>query len=66
MGSPGLHSQLRPTRSQATSLGSHSVLIPDHSLVTSSEPHFGHGGDGLSEVERYSSKRSSHPPHRYS
>ncbi len=53
-------------RCQLTSLGSHSVLIDDIILVTLADPHFGHGGDGFSEVERYSSKRSSHESHRYS
>ena len=59
-------SQLRPTRSQLTSLGSHSVLILEKSRAASADPHFGQGGDGLSEVERYSSNRSSHFSHRYS
>jgi len=59
-------SQLRPTRSQATSLGSHSVLIVDNTRATSADPHFGQFGAGLSEVERYSSNRSSHLSHRYS
>ena len=59
-------SQLLPTRSQATSLGSHSVKIGDQSLSAFFEPHAGQGGAGLSEVERYSSKRFSHFLHRYS
>jgi hypothetical protein len=58
--------QVRPTRSQATSPGSHSVLILDISRVTSVEAHLGHGGAGLSEVLRNSSYRSPHPSHRYS
>ena len=53
-------------RCQLTSLGSHSVLIDDISRVTSADLHFGHGGGGLSDVARYSSKRSSHESHRYS
>ncbi len=53
-------------RCQLTSLGSHSVLIDDISRVTSADPHFGHGGDGFSDVERYSSKRSVQEAHRYS
>ena len=61
-----LQSQLRPTRSQATSLGSHSVLICESSRVTLVFPHCGHGGVGLSVVERNSSKRSWHPSQRYS
>ena len=59
-------SQLRPTRSQATSLGSHSVKICDQSRSTSAEPHFGQGGAGFVESERYSSKRSWQPWQRYS
>ena len=59
-------SQLRPTRSQATSLGSHSVLIIESTRATWADPHFGQLGVGLSEVERYSSNRSSHFSHRYS
>lgn len=59
-------SHFLPTRSQATSLGSHSVKIGDQSRSTSFEPHFGQGGVGLSDVERYSSKRSSHCSQRYS
>ena len=58
--------QLRPTRSQATSLGSHSVLIDDHRRSTFACPHLGHGGAGFVDVERYSSKRSSHDGQRYS
>lgn len=42
------------------------MLIDEMSLVTFFAPHLGQGGDGLSEVERYSSKRSSHFSHRYS
>ncbi|HEY6604749.1 MAG TPA: hypothetical protein VIZ44_00255 [Gaiellaceae bacterium] len=57
---------MRPTRSQATSLGIHSVLILDISLATFSEPHFGQGGAGFVELERNSSNRSSQSPHRYS
>lgn len=53
-------------RSQATSLGSHSVLIEDMSRVTFSAPQAGHGGAGFSEVERYSSNRFSHVSQRYS
>ena len=53
-------------RSQATSPGCHSVLIVDRSRFTSVEPHFGHGGAGLSEVDMYSSNRCSHSSHRYS
>ena len=53
-------------RSQATSPGSHSVLICESSRVTSVEPHFGHGGSGLSDVVRNSSNRSWHASHRYS
>jgi hypothetical protein len=57
---------LRPTRSQSTSLGIHSVEILDISRVTFSDPHFGHGGAGFVELDRNSSKRSSQSPHRYS
>jgi hypothetical protein len=42
------------------------VLIRDRSRFTSSEPQLGHGGAGLSEVERYSSYRFSHSSQRYS
>ena len=56
----------RPTRSQATSLGSHSVLIVEKRRVTVPEPHFGHGGVGLSDVDRYSSYFSEHESHWYS
>ena len=42
------------------------MKIGDQARATSLEPHFGQGGAGLSEVERYSSKRSSHASHRYS
>ena len=59
-------SQLRPTRSQATSLGNHSVLIRENRRVTFLLPHFGHGGAGLVESERNSSNRSSHFSQRYS
>ena len=59
-------SQLRPTRSQATSLGSHSVLIVEKRRATWADPHFGQFGAGLSDVERYSSNRSSQFSHRYS
>ena len=59
-------SHFLPTRSQSTSLGSHSVWIVDSSLVTFFEPHFGQGGAGFVELERYSSKRCSQSPHRYS
>lgn len=48
------------------SLGSHSVLIEDISFVTFFDAHSGQGGEGLSEVERYSSKRASHVSQRYS
>jgi len=66
MGFPPDKSHLRPTRSQATSLGSHSVLILDHRRSTPSLPHLGHGGAGFVDVERYCSKRSSHDEQRYS
>jgi len=59
-------SQERPTRSHATSLGSHSVRIGDHSRVTSDAPHFGHGGVGFVDTERYSSYFVSHFSQRYS
>ncbi len=59
-------SKLLPIRSQAMSLGSHSVLICDQSRSTFAEPHFGHGGTGFVEDERYSSKRSWHSSQRYS
>lgn len=59
-------SQLLPTRSQATSLGSHSVLMLDQRRSTFFAPHFGQGGAGFVELDRYSSKRSSHFVHRYS
>jgi hypothetical protein len=42
------------------------VLMLDQSRSTFFAPHFGHGGAGLSEVERYSSNFSSHFVHRYS
>jgi hypothetical protein len=61
-----VQSHERPTRSQATSLGSHSVLIVDHRRVTFLELHFGHGGVGLSEVDRYSSYVSEQDSQRYS
>ena len=60
------HSQLRPTRSQATSLGSHSVLMRDHRRSTDFDLHFGQGGAGFVDVERYSSYRSPHASQRYS
>lgn len=59
-------SQLRPTRSQLTSLGSHSVLIRDSFRSTSVEPQLGHGGSGLVDIARYSSKRFLHFAHWYS
>ena len=59
-------SQVRPTRSQATSLGSHSVLIRESSRSAFLAPHFGHGGAGFVESERNSSNRSPHPSQRYS
>ncbi len=59
-------SQVRPTRSHATSLGSHSVLIRESSRSTFASPHFGQGGAGFVEVERSSSNFSPHPSHRYS
>lgn len=62
----GRQSQLRPTRSQATSLGSHSVLMRDSLRSTFSEPHFGHGGAGFVDSARNSSKRSEHSVHSYS
>ena len=62
----GSQSQLRPTRSQATSLGSHSVKIGDQSRSTPSAPHFGHGGAGLVESFRNSSNRSPQAVQRYS
>ncbi len=55
-----------PIRCQLTSLGSHSVLIEDMSLSTSGDPHWGHDGAGVTDVERYSSKRLSHAAQRYS
>jgi hypothetical protein len=61
-----VQSQELDVRCQLTSLGSHSVLIDDISRVTLPDLHFGHGGDGFSDVARYSSKRSSHESHRYS
>ena len=62
----GSQSQLRPTRYQATSLGSHSVLMRENNRSSDFEPHLGHGGAGLVDEERNSSKRSSHFLHRYS
>lgn len=59
-------SQLRPTRSHATSLGSHSVLIFENRRSTFGEVQDGQGGAGLSEVDRYSSNRSPHASQRYS
>jgi hypothetical protein len=38
----------------------------ERTRVGSGAPHFGHGGAGFVEDERYSSKRSSHFSHRYS
>lgn len=62
----GDQSQVRPTRSQATSLGSHSVKNDDQTRSTFAVPHFGHGGAGSVESFRYSSNRSSHAEHWYS
>lgn len=59
-------SQVRPTRSQATSLGSHSVKIGDQTRSTFFAPHFGQGGGGLVDSRRYSSNCSEHSEHRYS
>lgn len=59
-------SHLRPTLSQSTSLGSHSVRIRERRRATFVEPHSGHGGAGFVDVERYSSKRVSHCSQRYS
>ena len=42
------------------------MLMEDMSLRTSFEPHWGQGGAGLADVERYSSKRVSQAPQRYS
>lgn len=42
------------------------MLIRDHMRVTFSCPHLGHGGVGLSEEERYSSKTSEQESQRYS
>jgi hypothetical protein len=42
------------------------VKIVDQRRSTVFAPHFGHGGAGVVEVERYSSNRSSHFLHRYS
>ncbi len=42
------------------------MLIRDQIRSTFFPPQFGHGGAGFVEVERYSSKRSSHFVHRYS
>ena len=53
-------------RCQFTSLGSHSVLTFDISRSTFCAPHAGHGGAGLVELDRYSSKRVSHDSQRYS
>ena len=61
-----LQSQVRPTRSQATSLGIHSVLIRENIRVTFLLPHFGHGGAGFVESERNSSNCSSQASQRYS
>ncbi len=59
-------SQERPTRSQATLLGSHSVLIRERSRFTSAEAHFGHGGSGFVESVRYSSYLFAHAAQRNS
>ena len=42
------------------------MLIVDSHRETCFDPHFGHGGAGFVDVERYSSKRSWHCSHRYS
>lgn len=42
------------------------MLIREKSRVGSGAPHFGQGGAGFVEDERYSSKRSSHASQRYS
>lgn len=49
-----------------TSLGCHSVLIEDMSRSTALDAHEGQGGDGLSDVVRYSSKRALQAVQRYS
>jgi hypothetical protein len=41
-------------------------LIRDHKRSTDFDLHFGQGGAGFVEVERYSSNSSSHFLHRYS
>lgn len=69
--SPGVRpqkvqSQLRPTRSQATSLGSHSVLICERRRSTLIDPQAGHGGAGLVESLRNSSYLFPQPSQRYS
>lgn len=66
MPSENAQSHLRPTRSHATLLGSHSRLILESSRSTLSEPHLGHGGAGFVDVERYSSYTSVHFSQRYS
>ena len=53
-------------RCQFTLLGIHSVANAEYTRATPVEPHCGHGGAGLSEVERYSSKRVSQLSQRYS
>ena len=42
------------------------MLIVDHSRVTFLDLHFGHGGAGLSDLDRYSSYFSEHESHWYS
>ena len=42
------------------------MLIVENRRTTSGDLHDGHGGTGLSEVERYSSYRSPHFSQRYS
>lgn len=60
-------SQEEPSRCQLTMLGSHSVEIGDQARSTCSTlPQLGHGGVGLSEVDRYSSNLASHAVQRYS
>ena len=59
-------SQLRPKRSQATFDGSHSVLMRDSSRFTPVELHFGHGGSGFVDCDRYSSNALSQAVQRYS
>lgn len=57
---------MEPARCQFTSLGIHSVANGEKTRATSRAPHSGHGGAGLSDVDRYSSKRVSQRPQRYS